>query len=259
MKKIYTQNNYIIVEDGSEMPLSKGLTNYDLEDGTLILYSYKDVRSERPDSNRVIIFTDPTEWYDEAGTTAYTFSTLEEFLQINAVGGFSNGGGNGDGVSKIGFIDYNDTTGSVSLTANTWTDIPNNGLGAFTNKTYKPDDVTELLDVSTGYIDTSELDLGDTILIRNDYKINPTTNNALLEFRYELGTGASVYTLEKIVGRLDAGSGIDYRFNLNTDLIYMGDLNTKDNAIKLQVKLSTNGSLLNAGSVIQLIKRDINV
>ncbi len=33
-----------------------------------------------------------------------------------------------------GFKDYNDQTGSVSLTANTWTDIPNNGLAAFTNK-----------------------------------------------------------------------------------------------------------------------------
>lgn len=156
-----------------------------------------------------------------------------------------------------GFIDYNDTTGSISLTANTWTDIPNNGLGASTNKTYAPVGVTEFMDVLTGYIDVSELELGDSIVIRNDYKINPNTNNALLEFRYELGTGLGTYNLEKIVGRLDAGSGQDYRFNLNTDLIYMGDLNTKDNPIKLQVRLSTNGSLLNAGSVIQLIRRNI--
>ena len=155
-----------------------------------------------------------------------------------------------------GFIDYNDTTGNVTLTANTWTDIPNDGLGASTNKTYKPEGVTEFMDVSTGYIDTTELLLGDTILIRNDYKINPNTNNALLEFRYELGTGAGTYNLEKIVGRLDAGSGKEYRFNLNTDLIYMGDTNTKNNPIKLQVRLSTNGILLNAGSVIQLIRRN---
>ena len=84
-----------------------------------------------------------------------------------------------------GFIDYNDTTGAVSLTANTWTTIPNNGLGSFSNNTYKPEGVTELMDVSTGAIDTSELHLGDAILIRNDFKINPNTNNALLEFRYQ--------------------------------------------------------------------------
>jgi hypothetical protein len=156
-----------------------------------------------------------------------------------------------------GFIDYNDTTGIVNIVADTWTDIPNNGLGAFTNKNYKPTGVTDFMDTSNGYIDVSDLVLGDSIIIRNDYKINPNTNNALLEFRYELGTGAGLYNLEKIVGRLDAGSGKDYRFNLNTDLIYMGDTNTKDNPIKLQIKLSTNGTLLNAGSVIQLIRKDL--
>jgi len=187
--------------------------------------------------------------------------------------GTGNGAGDGEGLRdggvKIdanfqeiynysnGFIDYNDTTGAVSIVANTWTDIPNNGLGAFTNKTYKPIGVTEFMDVSTGYIDVNEINLGDSIFLRNDFKINPNTNNALLEFRYELGAGTNVYTLETTLGRLDNGSGKEYRFSLKADLIYMGDLNTKNNPIKLQVKLSTNGVLTNAGSVIQLIKRNI--
>jgi len=156
-----------------------------------------------------------------------------------------------------GFIDYNDTTGSVSLVADTWTTIPNNGAGAFSNDGFKPSSVNEFMDVSNGSIDCTDLVLGDTIIIRNDYKINPNTNNALLEFRYSLGGGGNEYTLETVKGRLDNGSGIDYRFNLGTDLIYMGDTNTRDNPIFLQVKLSTNGTLLNAGSVIQLIKSTI--
>ena len=154
-----------------------------------------------------------------------------------------------------GFIDYNDTTGSFSILADTWTDIPNNGLGAFTNKNYLPSNVTELMDTSTGYIDTTELNLGDSIFIRNDYEINPTTNNALLKFRYVLGTGLSEYTLEKIIGRLDSGSGIDYRFSLSPDFIYMGDTNTKDNPIKIQVNCTSAATVTNAGSVIQVIKR----
>ena len=164
--------------------------------------------------------------------------------------------GNGSGSSgQNGFIDYNDSTGSISITADTWTDIPNNGAGAFSNSNYKPTGVSELLDTSTGYIDPTDLVLGDTILIRNDYSINPSTNNSLLEFRYQLGNGGGVYTLEKIVGRLDSGSGKFYRFSLEPDLIYMGDTNTRNNPIKLQVKLSTNGVLINAGSVIQVVKR----
>ena len=159
--------------------------------------------------------------------------------------------------STNGFIDYNDTTGAVTLTANTWTTIPNDGAGSFSNDTYKPEGVTELMDVSTGAIDTSELHLGDAIIIRNDYQVNPNTNNALLEFRYSLGGGGNQYVLSTTKGRLDDGSGKNYRFNLGTDYIYMGDTNTKDNPIFLQVRLSTNGTLTNAGSVIQLIKRNI--
>lgn len=161
------------------------------------------------------------------------------------------------GSNNGGFIDYNDTGTSsspISLTEDTWTTIPNDGLGAFTNKTYKPSGVTELMDTSTGAIDPTELALGDVIFIRNDFSVTPNTNNASLEFRYSLGTGAGAYTLTKRLARLDSGSGEAYRFSLEADKIYMGDLNTRDNPIALQVKLSTDGTLVNAGSVISVLK-----
>jgi hypothetical protein len=156
-----------------------------------------------------------------------------------------------------GFMDYNDTSTTstpINLARDTWTTIPNDGLGAFTNKAYRPDgNSIELIDTATGAIDTTGLALGDTILIRNDFTVVPNTNNASLLFRYQLGSGAGSYTLEKRLGRLDEGSGSPYRFSLSPDLIYMGDTNTRDNPISLQVKLSTDGTLVNAGSVIQLI------
>ena len=188
------------------------------------------------------------------GDTAIIFNTDSSQYEGWNESGWVRMGSDGS-ASGNGFIDYNDTTGAVSIVADTWTTIPNNGLGAFTNKTHKPDGVTEFMDVSTGAIDTTELELGDTILIRNDYEINPNTNNALLEFRYSLGGGGNEYSLSTTKGRLDDGSGKYYRFNLGTDLIYMGDTNTKDNPILIQVRLSTNGTLLNAGSVIQLIRK----
>jgi hypothetical protein len=158
-------------------------------------------------------------------------------------------------ISLNGFIDYNDSTGAFAIQSDTWTDLPNNGAGAFTNKNFPPNGVSELLDTATGYIDVSELELGDNVLIRNDYTINPNTNNAQLRFRYELGSGAGTYTLEKIVGRLDSGSGQDYRFSLTPDLIYMGDLNTRNNPIKLQIYCTSNATVTNAGTVITVVKR----
>jgi len=159
-----------------------------------------------------------------------------------------------DAGSTAGWIDYNDTTGDVSLSADTWTTIPNNGLGAFTNKAYPPSGITELMDVSTGAIDPSGLTLGDFILIRNDFTVTPQTNNTSLDFRYTLGAGGGAYTLEQQLGRLDRGAGVGYRFSLRIDSIYMGDTNTRDNPIGLQVKCSGGATLNNAGSVIEVVR-----
>lgn len=152
---------------------------------------------------------------------------------------------------NYGFIDYNDTTGDVELIADTWTDVPNNGQGSFSNFTYKPDGIENLLDTSTGYLDFSELSLGSEIIVRNDFTVTPQTNNALLEIRYVLGQGAGEYNLRFWFERLDNGSGIPYQKVVSFP-IYMGDLNTQGGVGKLQVKLSTNGTLNNAGSYISV-------
>jgi len=154
-------------------------------------------------------------------------------------------------VATTGFMDYNDTTGDIALTSDTWTDVPNNGLGAFTNKTYKPTLINDVLDGSTGYLDFSELSLGSQLLIRNDFTVTPNTNNSLLEVRYVLGQGAGEYALKFWSERLDSGSGLGYQRVISFP-IYMGDTNTQGGVGKLQVKLSTNGTINNAGSYIKI-------
>ncbi len=155
-----------------------------------------------------------------------------------------------------GFADYNDTGTSaspVTLVDDTWTDIPNNGAGSFSNIKL-PTGVTRLLDPSTGAILLDELPIGSSAIVRMDYTVTPTTNNAALDFRYTLGGGANAYTLETTVNRLDEGSGREYRQALVTHYIYVGDNNTKDNPIQPQVKLSGGGTLVNAGMVIEVRK-----
>ena len=115
--------------------------------------------------------------------------------------------------------------------------------------------MTNLLDVSSGCIDCTELELGDSIMVRNDFVVTQGTNNNLLELRYALGTGGGSYTLEHILSRLDSGSVPTYRFSLDASLIYMGDLNTRDNPIFIQLKLGGAGSVVNNGTVIWVNKR----
>ena len=155
-----------------------------------------------------------------------------------------------------GFVDYNDASTAsnpVTLLDDTWTNIPNDGAGAFSNNKL-PTGCTNLLDPSTGSILINELPIGSSIIIRMDYTVTPTTNNAALDFRYTLGSGAGSYTLETTVNRLDEGSGREYRQALVTHYIYVGDDNTKDNPIQPQVKLSGGGTLVNAGMVIEVRK-----
>lgn len=170
----------------------------------------------------------------------------------------SGGGGSSPQTKNNGFADYNDTfttTSPLVLNSNTWTTIPNDGAGAFTNVSYLPTGVSRLMDTSNGNFLFDELELGDVVNIRNDFSITPATNNQLVKLRYQLGAGAATYTLETTIGRLDSGSGIPYRFSLVPSLIYMGDLNTKDNPVLLQIQTSGNATLVNAGSAIGVTKR----
>jgi len=184
-------------------------------------------------------------------------NVVEVVLDSNRVVEIVQRGAQGVSPFDDGFIDYNDTSTTVTplvLLADTWTTIPNDGLGAFTNKNFLPKGVTDLMDNTTGAIDPSQLALGDDFIVRNDFRVSPNINNALLKFRYQLGNGGNEYNLETNLGRLDDGSGKYYRYSLTTDYIYMGDLNTLNNPIKLQVNLSTDGTLINAGSVIRVFK-----
>lgn len=158
------------------------------------------------------------------------------------------------GFTGGGFMDYNNSNGAVTIPANTWAVIENDGAGAFTNKAYGPEGVSNVIDTATGAIDISELSIGDAILVRNDYTVTPSINDAVLEFRYALGAGEGAYTLPKTPIRLSLGAGVPDRIVGSPDYIYAGDQNTVSNPIYLQVKCSAEFVLENAGSAIQIIK-----
>jgi hypothetical protein len=159
-----------------------------------------------------------------------------------------------------GFIDYNDTATiatPLNIVANTWTTIPNNGLGVNTNKLYKPSGITEFLDVNTGRVLLSELSLGDVVFLRPDFIVNPNTANSQLEFRFFIGQTGQEYSLAKRFPKLDSGN-IEYPMTLDTYEIYIGDNNTRIGGLLMQVRLSVAGTLKNNGVVITAFRRVIS-
>lgn len=161
--------------------------------------------------------------------------------------------------NRQGFGDYSDLatqTVPFALPASTWTSLPNDGLGANSNLGFLPPGVSRLVDTSTGAIDVSDVAIGDSIIIRQDYTVTQTNNNSLLEARFQAGTGPGSYTIERVVQRLDSGTGRTYRFSLTASFIYMGDSNTRDNPIIPQIKLDgAGGSVEDLGLVVEVVKR----
>ena len=154
-----------------------------------------------------------------------------------------------------GFIDYNDVataTAPISIpNTNTFTKLTNDGLGSFTNKTYKPEDVTELWNVSTNQLDFSGLSLGDQVDIRIDLEVTTTSANQEFDIEIKLGVGGTPYTLPvRTVYRKTASTkSIVPYFGF-----YMGDANTIDNIGEIGVKSDTSCTVKVNGWYIRVIK-----
>ena len=239
--KIYQSGNFLIIEYPSGFLKALPLTGYAYEvPENDTVHFYNNERLDLPLTPAKI-----SKLQDQQGNLIGNLSDMVAYL--SAMGSSSQ-------TTKIGFLDYGHDDPEIDLQADGWTDVPNDGAGGSTNKLYPPDGVTEVLDPNTGYLDFSQLSLGSQLLTRTHIKVTPTTNNALLQVRYLLGQGAGQYPLLFWSERLDSGSGQPYERVIPFP-VYMGDLNTQGGEGKLQVKLSTSGTLDNVGSYIQILLR----
>ena len=166
-------------------------------------------------------------------------------------------GGSTKGKDIFSWIDYNDTGGSTNLVANTWTNITNDGQGAFSNSSTPPlaGGVTSLINVSDGTLDFTQLDISDIVFMRWDFSVFPNTNNSSLDFRFYVGETGQEYPLNLPIPRLDKGAGIEYP-EAGLFELYMGDLNTLNGGAILQVRSDSAGSFINRGIVLTYFKYD---
>jgi len=173
-------------------------------------------------------------WENGVGTPYATLNAL--ISDLVTLLGFNTGGLT---PLSTGFINYEDTSTTsvpIILVANTWTDLPNNGSGGQTLKTFAPFGVSELMDVNNGYLDATELTDGSEIEVRTEFSVSPDINNALLQFRILAGTGAGTFDLENSLGRLDDGSGKYYAQTVIEKVFANGAI-VLDIPLKLQINL----------------------
>lgn len=141
----------------------------------------------------------------------------------------------------IGLFDYNDDgLTTVSHIGGVDSPLPNNELGAFTNKLFPPSGITDVWDALNGEFDFSQLKLGDMIDVRVDLEVTTAAVSQEVELDIELGQGGFAYRLPMLhlsfkstgVKRISAFYGI-----------YLGDLNTLNNKGQLIFSSSDNATI----------------
>ena len=155
-------------------------------------------------------------------------------------------------ITNVGYADYQDTTADVALVDNVWTDVPNNQEGIFTITKYLPRNIKSVMDPITGYLDFSELRLGDQIFIRNDFTITPTGSNAFIEARYLLGSNGAEFSLGIFSIQL-SGVAVPFPSPKGEMKIVMSFDSTLLAPGKLQVRVSGGGTLNNEGSNVTIL------
>jgi len=184
-----------------------------------------------------------------SGTTTYTVKLRYSLYSDASVSSLA-----GNAIIKSnGFIDYNNSSASIPITANTWTTITNNGAGAFTNKNYVPTGTTDLYNTSTNKFTFTQLALGDWLILRIDVILTTTSPNTEATFRFSLAEGSGGdYTLE--FGRNSfKNSGVHPLTPIY--FIYMGDANTRNFPASLQIRTDASASVVNNGIAIGITKR----
>lgn len=89
-----------------------------------------------------------------------------------------------------GYGDYANTLSAQSLTASTWTQLTNNGLGSDTNTDYLPYQSSGLL--TSNEIDLEGLDVGRLVACRFQFTCDPTSTNDFIDFRVNFKNSAGV-------------------------------------------------------------------
>lgn len=158
--------------------------------------------------------------------------------------------------SHVGFVDYNNSSGASNqtLTANTWATLLNDGAGAFSQETYAPRNVADMLDTSTGRLKFEQLEKGDQVFIRYEFIVTPNTANQQLEFRSLVGEVGSQYPLGFFSSEMKQNAGSPTPTLNVLTWIYVGDDNTLNGGCFPQLRTTGPSSVRYNGCAISIIK-----
>ena len=153
----------------------------------------------------------------------------------------SDGAGSGawKSIYTQGFEDWNHAGGSQALTAGVADKMLNDGLGSFTNETYRLPGHTAIWDTASNHFDFAGagLVLGDTVDIRLDFSVTTSGANDDIAILLNMAVGSgSPYTLDVAYREWRNAGTYDYTAWYS---VYMGDTNTLNYPAEVMMLAST--------------------
>tara|TARA_B100000085_G_scaffold218756_1_gene203425 strand:+ start:77 stop:1066 length:990 start_codon:yes stop_codon:yes gene_type:complete len=153
-------------------------------------------------------------------------------VQLSSLGG--GGELNSDGFEYVS--DKNLENNPISLPADTWTKVTNDGTSGSTKRQHLPEGVERIYDVDTDRIKLDQLPTNGWLIFRFGVKVIPNVDNVTLKARiaYTLPDGYQFYLVAP-GALLNDGAGIEYEEQF-TLTFYVGDQDSKDGYGELEVR-----------------------
>jgi len=131
-------------------------------------------------------------------------------------------------------------------------DIPNDTLGPFTNRNFRPDGVTDVWNPDTGLFDWTDLKLGDMVDIRLDLAITTTSPNQTVIVELLVAVDGFEYVIPFVQANVKTvGTYPVNRYNG----IYMGDENTLLRGAKFRIRSDAAATMVVNGWYCKLLIR----
>ena len=207
----------------------------DVEEKVSLIESSLGLLSEPPDEK---MGDDPLTPLDQKFATLddlqkhYTKFLTRIQQQLSTVGG--GGELNSDGFEYVS--DKNLENNPISLPADTWTKVTNDGTSGSTKRQHLPEGVERIYDVDTDRIKLDQLPTNGWLIFRFGVKVIPNVDNVTLKARiaYTLPDGYQFYLVAP-GALLNDGAGIEYEEQF-TLTFYVGDQDSKDGYGELEVR-----------------------
>ena len=244
--KVFEDGNYIVISGSPLSPdvdlndAKDNVTCHPMADGRFLMYSNKIGRHILEVGDQLIDGLD----------VPYTIETFTTFYRANTV--FPDASQVGAALS--GVADYADTgtaTTPITILADTFTFITNNGLGVNTDLANLPDGVTVIWDTVANQFDFSELSIGTVVDFRFDLNIIAPANNTDVELAIDFAIGGAVSFTQTVARKFYKKAGT-YLNEIFLAKVYIKNSNMMDFPAKPKIKIDGITTLVSNGWLVSI-------